>query len=113
MNHERWHAYRGQNVSHVDLSIHLRQRHRRSRTRAHSQVRGPPVAKLRIASHTGRTLVDADWSTPLLTHHFEKLFALFGGRSPRILSITNPLSVRANHHERQRFLRICRREETA
>src|SRR6185369_3367754 len=110
---ERGHAYRRQHVSHVDLRIHLRQRHSRARTRAHSQVRGPPVAKLRVVSHTRRALVDADWSTPLLAHHFEKVFALFERRSPRILGIANPLSVRANHHERQRLLRIRRREQTA
>src|SRR6185369_8511079 len=82
-------------------------------TRAHSQVRGPPVAKVRIVRHTRRALVDADWSAPLLAHHFEKLFALFECWSPRILSIANPLSVRANHHERQRLLGIRRRKETA
>src|ERR1044072_7415749 len=113
MNHERRHSYRRQHIPHVDLSIHLRQRDSRARTRAHSQVRGPPVAKLRIIRNTRRALIDPDWSTPLLAHHFEKVFALFERRSPRILSIANPLSVRANHHERQRFLRIRRREETA
>src|SRR5678815_5500924 len=84
MNHERRHSYRRQHVTHVDLSVHLRQRHGRPGTSAHSQVSGPPVAKLRIVRHTRRALVDPDWSTPLLPHHFEKLLALFERRSPRI-----------------------------
>ena len=63
--------------------------------------------------NTRRAFVDPDWSTPLLAHHFEKLFALFCCRSPRILRVANSFRVRADHHERQSFLGIGRSEETA
>src|SRR5262249_40484916 len=67
----------------------------------------------RIVRDTRRAFLDPDWTTPLLAHHFEKLFALFGCRSPGILRIANPFRVSTDHHERQRLLRISGREETA
>src|SRR6185295_210521 len=106
MNDERRHTYRWQDVAHVDLCVHLRQRDGGSRTRPHAQVSGPPVAKLWIVSDAGRAFVNPDWSTPVLTHHFEKLFALFYCRTPRIFRVANSFRVRADHYQCERFLRI-------
>src|SRR6185369_10040361 len=113
MNDERRHAYRRQHVAHINLGVHLRERDGSARARAHAQVSSPPVAELWIVSNTRRAFVNPDWPTPLLPHHFEKLFALFRCRTPRILCVANSFRVSADHYEREGFFRIGGSEEAA
>ena len=83
---ERRHADGRQHVAHVDLGVHLRQRHGRAGARAHAQVGRPPIAELPGRSRRARrALLDADRAAPVALHQLEEALALLRRRRPRVV----------------------------
>src|SRR6185312_1764811 len=112
MNHECGHAYRRQHRTHVDLSIHLSQRERATRTRAHAEIRRPPFSKLRIVSFAWRPLLETHRLSPMRSNLFEEVLAMFGSWRPRIVVVANALGISSNHDHGERLLRISRGEQS-
>src|SRR5206468_4112333 len=54
-----------EDVPHVDLAVHSRQRQRRTWTRSHSQIGRPPLPELRIVAAAWCAGLQSEWTTPL------------------------------------------------
>jgi len=113
MQHECRHAHGRQHVADVDLGVHARERQRGARARAHPQVGGPPLAECRVAGLRRRPRLDAHRAAPVLADFLEEVFAFGACRRPRVIRRPQPLGVGADHHERQRAIRVRGREEAA
>src|SRR6185503_15336490 len=100
-------------MAHIDLRVHLSERHCCAGTCAHPQISRPPVAKLFVLSNTRRTFFNTDWSTPMLPHLFKELLTVFGSGRPWIVFSPDALGIRPNHYECQSFFRVCRGKQAA
>ena len=113
MHDQRRHLDRRQDVADVDLGVHSRERDRSGRTRAHPQVRRPPVAKRPIAGDARRPGLDADRTAPALENLAAERFALLLRRRPRVVGRSQTPRVGADHDERFGLVRVRGGEKAA
>src|SRR6266545_7499610 len=113
MEDERRNADRRQDAADIDLRIHAQQRHRRTRARGPSPVRGKAAPKCFVAYLARNVVVEIHQVAPLALDELVLLLALFRRRRPRVVGTPGTLSIGIRHHERRGPLWEGRREQGA
>ena len=113
VQHQRRHADRRQDVTDVDLGVHLGQRQHRSGAGAHPQVGAPPVAERRVVGPARRADLDPDRAAPAGADLLEEMLVRCARRPPGIVGRPQAARVGADHHQAERALRIGRGEQAA